>query len=93
MLSLFGFTIIITPQIQAATINLFALVTVGLVFLVCMRYRDIRPVLLAGVGAALVVGTTYIAFGKAVESFGLLALIVSAVWSWRVSRVSDLSKD
>jgi hypothetical protein len=28
----------------------------------------------------------YIYFNKIVESLGLLALIVSAVWSWRVSR-------
>ena len=86
--SLFGVTIVINPHIQAATISLFALLTLGFVFLIYIRHRDIRPVFLAGVGAALVVGTMYIAFSKAVETFGLLVLIASAIWSWRVSRGS-----
>ena len=83
VLSAFGMTIAINPHIQAAVISLFALLTLGFVF---VAYRQIRirgPVILSVVGAVLVVGSMYVFYNKIVESLGLVALIASAVWSWR----------
>ena len=86
MLTVFGVTLVINPHVQAAAISLFALLALAFVFLGYRRHRTMGPLLLASVGAILVVGTMYIAFNKIIESLGLLALIASAVWSWRASK-------
>jgi hypothetical protein len=39
------------------------------------------------VGAVILVGSMYIYFNKIVESLALLALISSAVWSWRAGKI------
>ena len=52
------------------------------------KHLVMGPLLAAGVGALLIVGTMYIAFNKVIESLGLLALIASAIWSWRVNKNS-----
>jgi hypothetical protein len=83
LLSLLGVTLVVNPHIQAAAISLFALLTLAFVVSSYRRYRRIGPVILAGIGAALIVGTMYITFNKVVESVGLVALITSAIWSWR----------
>jgi len=85
-MSVVGITIAVNAHIQAAAISLFALLTLGFVALSYRRHRSIGPSLLAGFGAILVVGTMYIEFSKIVESVGLLALIASAIWTWRTSR-------
>jgi hypothetical protein len=86
MLSLFGVTIAISPHIQAAAISAFAVLTPGFVFLDYRRHHMLGPLALSAAGAVIIVGTMYISFSKIVESLGLLALIVSAIWSWRVSK-------
>ncbi len=86
ILSLFGITIAINPHIQAAAISLFAVLTLGFVFLGYREHHVAGPMILSVCGAVLIVGTMYIYFSKIVESLGLLALITSAVWSWRASK-------
>ena len=86
ILSLFGITIAINPHIQAAAISLFAVLTLGFVFLGYREHHVPGPMILSVIGAVLIVGTMYIYFSKIVESLGLLALITSAVWSWRASK-------
>jgi membrane-bound ClpP family serine protease len=86
MLSLFGVTIAINPHIQAAAISVFAVLTLGFVFLDYRRHHTVGPLALSAVGAVIIVGTMYISFSKIVESLGLLVLIISAIWSWRVSK-------
>jgi hypothetical protein len=86
MLSLFGIVIVVNPHIQAAVISLFAVLTLTFVFVGYRRHYGAGPMILSAIGAVLVVGSMYIYFNKVVESLGLLALIASAVWSWRVSR-------
>lgn len=87
ILSVFGITIVINPHIQAGVISLFAALTLGFVFLGYRTHHVRGPMILSAIGAVLVIGSMYIYFNKLVESLGLLALIVSAVWSWRASRV------
>ena len=86
ILSVFGITFAINPHIQAATISLFALLTLGVVFLGYMKHRNQGPLILSAVGAVLLVGSMYVSFNKVVESLGLLALIISAIWSWRICK-------
>jgi hypothetical protein len=86
ILSLFGITIALNPHIQAAAISLFAVLTLGFVFLGYREHHVLGPMILSVIGAVLIVGTMYIYFSKIVESLGLLALITSAVWSWRASK-------
>ena len=86
ILSLLGVSVVINPHIQAAIISLFALLTLGFVFLGYRGHGVASPLILSAIGAFLIIGTMYISFSKIVESFGLIALIVSAIWSWRVNK-------
>ena len=88
ILAVFGITIAINPHVQAAVISLFTVLTVCFVILGYRKHRVLGPLILSMIGATLVVGTMYISFNKIVESLGLLALIASAAWSWRVSKIS-----
>ncbi len=88
VLSVFGITIAINPHIQAAVVSLFAGLALGFVFLGYRKHRALGPMILSALGAVLVVGTMYIYFNKTVETLGLLALIASAIWSWRASKAS-----
>ena|SRR3989304_6728594 len=85
-LALFGMTIAINPHIQAAMISLFAVLALGFVFLGYREHRVLGPMILSAIGAVLIVGSMYIYFNKIVESIGLLALIASAVWTWRAAK-------
>lgn len=88
ILSVFGITIAINPHVQAAVISLFAVLTLCFVFLGYRKHGVLGPMILAVIGAVIIVGTMYIYFNKIVESLGLLALIASAIWSWRASKAS-----
>jgi len=85
LLSFFGVTLIINPHIQAATVSIFSVLTLVFVFRGYRSHRNTGPLILAVAGAALVVGTMYISFNKVIETVGLIMLIASAVWNWRVS--------
>lgn len=88
ILAVFGITIAINPHVQAAVISLFTVLTVCFVILGYRKHHVLGPLILSMIGATLVIGTMYISFNKIVESLGLLALIASAAWSWRVSKIS-----
>jgi hypothetical protein len=86
LLSIFGVVLAINPHIQAAMISLFAVLTLVFVFWGFRAHRKLGPIVFAIIGALLIVGTMYISFSKVVESVGLVALIGSAIWNWRLSR-------
>jgi len=86
-LSFFGLAIAVNPHIQAGVISLFALLTFGFVLMAYRQHHVRGPLILSVIGAIVLVGSMYIYFNKIVESAGLLALIVSAVWSWRAGKV------
>ena len=87
-LSAFGITIAINPHVQAGVISLFAALTLAFVFMGYRTHHVRAPMIMSAIGAVLVIGSMYIYFNKIVESVGLLALIVSAIWSWRASRAA-----
>jgi hypothetical protein len=84
--SVVGITVSINPHIQAAAISLFSVATLALVFKEFNKNRIIGPLILATAATVILIGTMYIHFNKIVESFGLLALFASALWSWRSPR-------
>jgi hypothetical protein len=84
--SFIGVSISINPHIQAAAISLLSIVTLGLVFRGFKKNRMIGPFILATAATVTLIATMYIHFNKIVESFGLLALFASALWSWRSPR-------
>ncbi len=80
-----GITLVINPHVQAAAISLFALITLTMVFVAFRKNKLRGPLILCAIGAVTVIGTMYIHYDKIIESVGLLALFVSAIWSWRAS--------
>lgn len=86
ILALFGIALDINPHVQAILISLFAILTSILIYKGFARHHNIGPLLLAGFGALLIILTLYISYTKLVESAGLLALVVAAVWNWKVTR-------
>ena len=86
LFSAVGITLVINPHVQAAAISLFTLVTLAMVFIAYRNNKVRGPLILCTIGALIVVGTMYIHYDKIIESVGLLALFVSALWSWRASK-------
>jgi hypothetical protein len=84
--SAIGISVSINPHLQAAAISLFAIATLALVFKDYRQHRAPGPPILAGIAAAILIGTMYIHFNKVVESVGLLALFAAALWGWQVNR-------
>ena len=85
-LSFLGIAIAVNPRIQAGVISFLALLTFGLVLMAYRQHHVRGPLILSIIGAIVLLGSMYIYFNKIVESAGLLALIVSAVWSWRAGK-------
>jgi hypothetical protein len=81
-----GITLVINPHVQAVIISLFALITLAMVFIGFRKNRIRGPLILCAIGAVTVIGAMYIHYDKIIESVGLLALFISAIWSWRVSK-------
>ena len=92
-LALFGIAVAINPHIQAGVISLLALLTFGFVLMAYRRHHVRGPLILSVIGAIVLVGSMYVYFNKIVESLGLLALITSAVWSWRAGKSRTVLSD
>lgn len=86
VLALFGLTFAIDPRVQAILISLFAILTSVLIFKGFLKHRKVGPLVLAGVGAFVILLTMYVSYNKLIESAGLLALVVAAGWNWYVAR-------
>jgi len=90
--SFIGISITINPHIQAAAISIISMVTLVLVYRGFKQNRKIAPLILATVATVTLIGTMYIHFNKIVESVGLLALFVAALWSWQLNRTQCARK-
>ena len=84
--SLLGITVVVNPHAQAAAISLFSLLTLAFAFRGYRSHQHPIPLLLAGLGTLLVLGTAYVTFSKPIESIGFAALIGSGVFSWQAGR-------
>ena len=97
LLSALGVTLAINPHVWAAAIVIFAVVAVLGVGLGARRHGVWWPLILAAFGTALVAGVMYLpdriegAAGipaLAVEIAGFAALIVAALWDWRLCKIN-----
>lgn len=86
ILAVFGITLSVNPHVQAIVISLFAILTSLLIYKGFIRHRRVGPMLLAGIGALVIILTMYISYSKLIESAGLLALVVAAGWNWYITR-------
>jgi hypothetical protein len=86
LLALFGITLDINPHVQAIFISLFAILTSVLIYKGFMQHHKIGPLLVAGIGALVIILTMYASYNKLIESAGLLALVVAAGWNWYLAR-------
>ncbi len=99
-LSALGVTIAINLQVWAAAIVIFAVVAVLGVGLGARRHGVWWPLILAVLGAALVACAMYLPgriegiagiagiSARVVEIAGFAALIIAAVWDWRLCKAS-----
>ena len=86
LLALFGITLDINPHVQAILISLFAILTSVLIYKGFMQHHKIGPLLVAGIGALVIILTMYVSYSQLIESAGLLALVVAAGWNWYLAR-------
>lgn len=86
ILAIFGISFSINPHVQAVLVSLFAILTSILLFKGFRQHRKPGPLILACTGAIVIILTMYIAYYKLIESIGLLALVIAAVWNWRIAR-------
>ena len=96
-LSALGVTIAINLHVWAAAIVIFAVVAVLGVGLGARRHGVWWPLILAVLGAALVAFAMYLPdriagiagiSARVVEIAGFAALIIAAVWDWRLCKAS-----
>lgn len=76
----------VNPHLQAALISLFAVLTVFFVYRGFRTHRGPGPLVLAALGAAVILATLYLAYSKLVESIALVLLVIAAAWNWRLAR-------
>lgn len=97
-LSALGVTIAINDHVWAAAIVIFAVVAVLGVGLGARRHDAWWPLILAGLGAAMVAAAMYLRGpiegavgipGLAVEIAGFAALVVAALGDWRICKARD----
>jgi hypothetical protein len=81
-----GIGLDINPHLQAALIALFAILTVFFMLRGYRIHRKSGPPVLASLGAVVIVATLYLAYSKSLESIGLAALAIAALWNWRLRR-------
>jgi arsenite methyltransferase len=85
-LSALGITLAVNDGAWAGAIALFAvLAVIGVVF-GYRRHRTLAPLVLAAIGAAIILWVMFGSFNRILELVGFAALIVGAVWDWRLKR-------
>lgn len=89
LLAIFGITLSVNPHVQAVLISLFAVLTSVLIYKGFRQHRKIGPLILASIGALVIILTMYISYSKLIESVGLLALVIAAGWNWYIARRAE----
>lgn len=86
VLSALGITLVVHNGAWAGAIALFAVLAVVGVLLGYRRHRMLAPLVLAGIGAAIILWVMFGSFNRILELIGFAALIVGATWDWRLKR-------
>jgi hypothetical protein len=92
VLSLLGVSLALHTGAWAGVIVLFAgLAVVG----TALGYRCHQvpgPLILAGIGAGMIVWVMFGSFNRVLELLGFACLIMAAIWDWRLKRHSTLGQ-
>ena len=86
LLSMMGVTVAVHEGAWAGTISVFAVLAVGGMALGYRRHGALPPLVLAALGAALIVWVMFGVYHLAVELAGFALLVVATFWDWRVKQ-------
>ncbi len=86
VLSALGVTLVVHDGAWAGAISLFAVLAVAGVFLGYRRHRTLAPLVLAAIGAAIILWVMLGSYDRILELIGFGALIAGAIWDWRLKR-------
>jgi hypothetical protein len=73
-------------RVWAGAISLFAFLSLVGVALSYPRHRTAGPVVIAALGAGLVLWAMFGSYNRIVELMGFAGLITAAVWDWRLKK-------
>lgn len=83
LLAAAGTAVVINQAIWTGVVALFAVAAFLATLFGCRRHAANGPVIVAGVGAALVLLTLFGSYDWRIELAGFLALAIAAAWQWR----------
>ena len=86
LLGALGFAITLNEKLWAGAIVTFAALAVGGLGLGLARHRRPGPILLGGLGAAVIGYAMYGRYDRLTELAGFALLSIGAVWDWRARR-------
>lgn len=89
VLSLLGFTLVIHPALWAGAISVFTLLAVVGVAASYRGHRVAGPLIVAGLGAALVIWAMFGSYSRMVELLGFAGLVTATIWDWRLKRCAS----
>lgn len=86
VLSVMGVGIALHEGAWAGVISLFAVIAAAGIAFGYRRHRVIGPLVLAIVGAVLVLWVMFGSFNRVLEIAGFAALVAATVWDWRAKK-------
>lgn len=90
-LSLLGIGLTVHTGAWAGVISLLAVLAVVGVALGYRRHRVPAPLILALIGASLIVWVMFGTYSRILELIGFATLVVAATWDWRLKRRRHLT--
>lgn len=85
-LSALGITLVVHGGAWAGAISVFAVLAVVGVALGYRRHRALAPLVVAAIGAVIIIWVMFGSFNRVLELIGFGALIVGAILDWRLKR-------
>ncbi len=92
LLGALGFAITLNEKLWAGAIVTFAALAVGGLGLGLARHRRPWPIMVGGLGAAVIGYAMYVRYDRLTEVAGFALLCIAAVWDWRARR-NSIPKD
>ncbi len=86
ILSLMGLSISLNEGMWAGAISFFAVLAAIGVGLNYRRHKSVGPVVLASLGALLVLWTMLGSFNRVIEITGFIALLGASLWDWKIGK-------
>lgn len=84
LLAAAGMAVAINEGVWAGTIAVFALAAFAATLFGYRRHGAVGPVVLAGLGVALVLWALFVSYDWRLELAGFVGLALAAIWQWRL---------